>query len=94
MLDCRRALDESLDYLTEYWRDDEDLDDEDLDRRLEEVNPDAFEAESVARRKLEEEYLRYHREFRGRHHPIPDPGWRSIYVEEIIELGYETLLGD
>lgn len=94
MLDCRRDLDASLDYLGEYWRDDPELEDEDLDRRLEDVDPDAFDEESARRQKLEEEYLRYHGEFRERHRPIPDPGWRSAYVEEIVELGYTTLLGD
>lgn len=94
MLDCRRDLDESLDYLAEYWRDDADLDDEDLDRPLEAVDPDAFAEESASRQKLEEEYLRYHGEFREQHRRIPEPGWRSEYVEEIYDLGYETLLGD
>ena len=94
MLDCRHELDESVGYLGEYWRDDPDLADEDLDRSLEEVNPDAFHEESALRQKLEEEYLRYHRELRAQHHAIPDPGWRSAYVEEICELGYRTLLGD
>ena len=36
MLDCRRDLEESLDYLAEYWRDDIDLADEDLDRENDE----------------------------------------------------------
>ena len=43
---------------------------------------------------LENEYLRYHRALRARREPIPDPGWRSEYVEEVRSLGYETLLGD
>ena len=94
MLDCRRELDESLDYLTEYWRDDPDLEDQDLDRPLEEVDPDAFAEASALRRRLEEEYLRYHREYRQRGRRIPDPGWRSAYVEEVHALGYDTLLGD
>ena len=94
MFDCRRELDEALGYLSEYWRDDPDLDDEDLDRRPEEVDPDGFAEESAFRRKLEEEYLRYHQEFRERGDRIPEPGWRSEYVEEICSLGYETLLGD
>ena len=25
---------------------------------------------------------------------IPNPGWRGEYVDEIISLGYTTLLGD
>lgn len=94
MLDCRHDLDDSLSYLAEYWRDDPDFEDEDLDARFEDVSPDAFDEESALRQQLEEEYLRYHREFRERQRPIPHPGWRSTYVEEIVELGYETLLGD
>lgn len=94
VLDCRRELDDSLDYLAEYWRDDPDIDEDDLDRPLEEVDPDAFDEESATRQKLEEEYLRYHRQFRELHRRIPDPGWRSEYVEQVHDLGYETLLGD
>ncbi len=94
MLDCRRDLEESLDYLAEYWRDDFDLDEEDLDRPLDEVDPDTFAEENEWRRRLEEEYLRYHREFRERDRRIPNPGWRSEYVEELRALGYDTLLGD
>lgn len=94
MLDCRRDLEESLDYLAEYWRDDVELADEDLDRPLEEVDPEAFKEESEWRHRLEEEYLMYHHEFRQRQRRIPAPGWRSEYVEEIRDLGYETLLGE
>jgi hypothetical protein len=46
------------------------------------------------RHKLEDEYLSYHRWFREHEMHIPNPGWRSEYVEEIVELGYKTLLGD
>jgi hypothetical protein len=94
MLDCRRELDEWLDYVADDWREDTDLQDEDLDRSLEEVDPDAFAEEMSVRRRLEEEYLRYHRELRQRHHRIPEPGWRSAYVEDVRELGHDTLLGD
>jgi hypothetical protein len=94
MLDCRRDLEESLDYLAEYWRDDIELTDEDLDRSLEEVDPDAFHEETEWRKRLEEEYLLYHHEFRERNRRIPSPGWRSEYVEEIRDLGFDTLLGD
>ena len=44
--------------------------------------------------KLEEEYQQLHRWFREAGIPIPDPGWRSQYAEEIIGIGYTTLLGD
>jgi uncharacterized protein YihD (DUF1040 family) len=94
LLDCRRDLEESLDYLAEYWRDDYDLTPEDLDRNLEEIDPEVFQEEMQWRRRLEEEYMRYHREFRERARRIPAPGWRSEYVEEIRALGHDTLLGD
>jgi len=94
MLDCRRDLEESLDYLAEYWRDDYELTADELDSNLEEVDPEVFKEETAWRQRLEEEYLRYHREFRERHRRIPSPGWRSEYVEEIRALGYDTLLGD
>jgi hypothetical protein len=94
LLDCRRDLEESLDYLAEYWRDDFDLSEEELDRTLEQVDPEAFREEDEWRRRHEEEYLRYHREFRSRSLRIPQPGWRAEYVEEIRSLGYETALGD
>jgi hypothetical protein len=48
----------------------------------------------AARRRLEEEYLTYHRWFREHGLHIPEPGWRSEYVEEILALSYQTLLGD
>jgi hypothetical protein len=94
MLDCRRDLEDSLDYLAEYWRDEFDLDEENFDRRLEEVDPDAYREEAEWRGRLEEEYLRYHLEFRNLHRRIPAAGWRAEYVEEIRALGYETSLGD
>lgn len=94
MLDCRRELDDALAYLSEYWRDDPDLDDDELDGRPEDVDPEAFAEESAFRLKLEEEYLRYHRQFREQQIRIPEPGWRSDYVDEICTLGYTTLLGD
>ena len=61
---------------------------------FEEVAPDAAREEAEWRRRLEEEYLRYHAEFRGLHRRIPAAGWRAEYVEEIHSLGYETVLGD
>lgn len=92
--ECRRELEEALDYLADYWMEDLDIDPEDMDKSLEEIDPEVFEEEVAARRRLEEEYLSLHRWFREHGRPIPDPGWRSEYVEEIIELGYATLLGD
>lgn len=94
VLDCRRDLEESLDYLAEYWRDDYELSPEEVDSNLEEIDPDVFREENQWRQRLEEEYLRYHKEFRDRKHRIPTPGWRAEYVEEIRALGYDTLLGD
>lgn len=92
--DCRKDLEECLDYLTEYWQEDLDVAPEDADKRLEEYDADVFAEERTAQRRLEEEYLTYHRWFRERHLRIPDPPWRAEYVEEIVVLGYTTLLGD
>jgi hypothetical protein len=94
MNDCRKDLEECLDYLAEYWQEDLDLDPEESDARLEEVAPDVFEEEAAWRARLEEEYLSYHRWFREHKLRIPDAEWRSDYVEEIISLGYTTTLGD
>jgi len=92
--DCRKDLDECLDYLAEYWQEDLDAAPDDADKRLEEYDAEAFNEEDQARRRLEEEFLTYHHWFREHSLRIPDPGWRSEYVEEIIALGYATLLGD
>ncbi len=92
--ECQRNLEESLDYLADYWREELDLDPEDMDKRLEEVDPQVFAQENTWRRHLEDQYLKFHRWFRERGLRIPNPSWRSEYVEEIIALGYETLLGD
>ncbi len=92
--ECRRELDDCLDYLSDYWQEDLDISPEDMDRRLEEVDPDVFEDENQRRSKLEDEYLTLHVWFRQHHRAIPDPGWRSEYVEEIIALGYATRLGE
>lgn len=92
--ECRRNLEETLDYLADYWREDLDIDPEEMDKRLEDVDHDLFQEEDSWRRYLEEQYLRLHRWFRERQLPIPNPGWRSEYVEDIIGLGYATLLGD
>ena len=92
--DCRKDLEECLDYLAEYWQEDLDVPAEDTEARLEEFDREAFDEEDEARRRLEEEYNRYHRWFREHAVRIPDPSWRAEYVEELIALGYATLLGD
>jgi hypothetical protein len=92
--ECRRELDDCLDYLADYWQEDLDIGPDEMDRRLEEVDPAVFEDEARRREKLEDEYLQLHTWFREHAKPIPDPGWRSEYVEEIIGLGYTTKLGD
>ncbi len=92
--DCRKDLEDCLDYLADYWQEDLDIDPSDTSSRLEDIEPDIFAEEDTWRKKLEEEYLSYHRWFRDHDMHIPNPGWRSEYVEEIIELGYATLLGD
>lgn len=94
MNECRRELEECLDYLSDYWQEDLDIDPADMDRRLEDVNPEVFAEESASRGKLEDEYLTLHRWFREHGFRIPSPGWRGEYVEELIELGYPSRLGD
>jgi hypothetical protein len=92
--DCRKDLEDCLEYLAGYWQEDLDVPPEEAHKRLEEYDPEVFAEEDESRRQLEEEYLTYHRWFREHGVRIPDPGWRSEYVEEIIALGYTTLLGD
>lgn len=94
MLDCRRDLEDALDYVADLWRDDFELETENLEQGLDDVAPEVFRDEVAWRERLETEYLRYHREFRGRARRIPHAGWRSEYVEELRALGYDTLLGD
>jgi hypothetical protein len=92
--ECRRELEDALDYLADYWMEDLDIDPDDMDKRLEDIDADVFRDETETRRRLEDEYLSLHRWFREHNKRIPDPGWRGEYVEQIIELGYTTLLGD
>ena len=92
--ECRRNLDETLDYLADYWREDLDIDPAEMDKRLEEMDPDLFEEEKTWRRFLEEQYLKIHGWYRERRKPVPNAGWRSEYIEDIIALGYPSLLGD
>ncbi|MEX0749429.1 MAG: hypothetical protein WD359_01355, partial [Dehalococcoidia bacterium] len=87
-------LEDCLDYLADYWQEDLDVDPNDTTARLEEVDPEIFAEEDAWRRKLEEEYLTLHRRFRDKNVRIPNPGWRGEYVEEILSLGYTTLLGE
>ncbi len=94
MEECRHNLEESIDYLAEYWKEEIEVDYDDMQKRLDEVDPDLFKEEDSWRLRLEEEYLLYHRWFREHGHPVPDPGWRSQYVEEVAALGFSTLLGD
>jgi hypothetical protein len=92
--DCRKDMEECLDYLAEFWQEDLDVAPEEVTARLEDVAPDIFEDETSWRARLEEEYLSYHHWFRAHDVRIPEPEWRSQYVEEIIGLGYTTTLGD
>jgi hypothetical protein len=92
--ECRHNLEESVDYLSGYWKEEIELDYDDMDKRLDEVDPDLFREEDGWRVRLEEEYLQMHRWFREHNVRIPDPGWRSQYAEDVIALGYSTLLGD
>lgn len=94
MDECRRALEESLDYIVEFWREDLDIDPDEMEKRLEEVDPDLFEEEDAWRRYVEERYLQVHAWLREHRIAVPNPGWRSEYVEDVIGAGYTTLLGD
>lgn len=95
MLDeCRSNLQDSIDYLSEYWKEEIEVEFDDMQKTLDDVDPELFREEDSWRLRLEEEYLQYHRWFREHGQPIPDPGWRSLYVEEVTALGYSTLLGD
>jgi hypothetical protein len=92
--DCRKDLEECLDYLADYWQEDLDIPPEEIAARLEDIAPDVFEEETAWRSRLEEEYLNYHRWFREHNIRVPEPEWRAQYVEEVIGLGYHTTLGD
>lgn len=94
MNDCRKDLEDCLDYLTDFWQEDLDIAPEDEGGSLEGIAPDVFAEEDAWRRQLEEEYLSYHRWFREHTLRVPNAHWRSEYVEEVIALGYATLLGD
>ena len=94
MEECRRNLEDSVDYLATFWKEDVEVDYDEMQKPLEEVDPELFKEEDSWRLRLEEEYMGIHRWFRERHRQIPDPGWRSTYVEDVIGLGYSTLLGD
>src|SRR4030067_706329 len=94
MEEGRRTLDESLDYISEYWREDLDVEPDDMDKRLEEVDPDLFEEEDVWRRYVEEQYLKVHSWLRERRICIADPGWRSADGEKVRAPGYTTVLSD
>lgn len=93
MDDCRKDLEDCLDYLTDYWHEDLEIDPDEAGR-LEELAPDVFAEEDAWRQRLEEEYLSYHQWFRANGLRVPNPGWRSEYVEEIVALGYTSRLGD
>lgn len=92
--ECRHNLEESIDYLAGYWKEEAEIDYEDMERRLDDVDPELFREEDSWRLRLEEEYLQLHRWFREHHQSVPDPGWRSEYIEDVVGLGYTTLLGD
>jgi hypothetical protein len=66
-------------------------------RRRADVDPlqedlDALQVERY--RGLEDQYLSLHRAFRRRGYAIPNPGWRSAYVERVINCGVPSKLGD
>ena len=43
--ECRRNLEESLDYLSTYWKEEAEIEFADMSRKLEEVDPDTFREE-------------------------------------------------
>jgi hypothetical protein len=92
--ECRDDLEGCLAYLAEDWQEDLDVEPEDVQLGLEALAPKIFHAELETRARFENEYLKYHEWFRAHNLPIPDPGWRPRYVEEIVGLGYLTALGD
>lgn len=92
--ETRRNLEESLDYLSTYWKEEAEIEFADMERKLEEVDPDTFREEDGWRARLEEDYLRIHRWFREHRARVPDPGWRSQYVEDVVALGYTSRLGE
>ena len=92
--ETRRNLEESLDYLSTYWKEEVEVEYADMSRRLEEVDPDTFREEDGWRAQMEEEYLRIHRWFRDHRVRVPDPAWRSQYVEDVVALGYTSRLGE
>ena len=94
MDECRRNLEESLDYLSTYWKEEAGIEYADMSRKLEEVDPETFREEDGWRTRLEEEYLQIQHWFRERHIRVPDPGWRSQYVEDVVNIGSSSLLGD
>jgi len=92
--ECRHNLEESVDYLASYWKEDTEVEFDEMQQSLAEGDPELFREEDSWRVRLEEEYLQLHRWFREHAKPIPDAGWRSQYAEDVISLGYTTLLGD
>ena len=92
--ECRRSLEESVGYLASYWKEESEVEFDDMQKRLDQVDPELFREEDSWRARLEEEYLTMHRWFRERNVRIPDPGWRSQYIEDVVALGYTTALGD
>ena len=92
--ETRRNLEESLDYLSTYWKEEAEIEFADMSRKLEEVDPDTFREEDGWRARMEEEYLRIQRWFRDHRVRVPDPAWRSQYVEDVVALGYTSRLGE
>jgi hypothetical protein len=92
--DCRDDLDGCVDYLAEEWAEELDVEPEEVALGLAVIAPDVLQDETELRERFENQYLSYHQWFRAHKVRIPDPEWRSKYVEEIIGLGHTTALGD
>lgn len=92
--ECRRSLEESIEYLSTSWKEDADLSYDEMGNSIQDVLPEVFTEEERWRHRLEDEYLHIHAWFREHKVRIPDAGWRSQYVEDVLELGLATALGD
>src|SRR5690606_37235250 len=85
--ECRTNLEESMGYLRTCWKEEDAVEFEDAQLGRDVVDPELFREEDGWRHRLEEEYLQILRWFREPPVPVPDPGWRSQYVEHVIALG-------
>ena len=93
--ECRRNLEDSIDYLATYWKEEIEVDYDDMAEGARRSRPGAFQGRRrvafAARRGVPPAPPLVPRA------PCAHPGSRggaANYVEEVIGLGYTTLLGD